>query len=181
MKNNLEIEYKLLVNSKQFEKLCACYPQAVFIRQMNIYYDTANHDLKSAKCAMRIRDKNGEHLFTFKAPGERNGKLEFEKNLNENSIDALKDSEIQTLLSKYISNFDIIEIGRLVTYRAVIEIDHAELCLDVNLYNDKIDFEIEYEWKDEHDGLTCFNKILSQIGLSYIKNCKSKIARCLEL
>lgn len=180
MNNNLEIEYKLLVDRRQFEKICSLYPNAIFKRQMNVYYDTLNSDLRKNHCAMRIRDKGDEHLFTLKAPGEKDGKLEFEKLLSENSVHALEDSEIKELVSRYITNFDFVETGRLVTYRASIDLEYAELCLDVNLYNDIVDFEIEYEWKNDHDGRTCFNEILASAGLVYTSNCKSKVARCLE-
>lgn len=180
MNHNLEIEYKILVNQKQFDLICALYPNAVFKRQMNVYYDTIHNDLRKNHCAMRIRDKGDEHLFTLKAPGEKDGKMEFEKLLSENSCNALKDEEIIKTLSSYIDCFDFVEIGRLVTYRASIDLEFAELCLDVNIYNDQIDYEIEYEWKQDHDGLTKFNEILSNIGLTFTSNCKSKVARCLN-
>ena len=62
---------------------------------------------------------------------------------------------------------------------SVFESEFAELCFDINYYNDKIDYEIEYEYKANHDGFTLFNSILSSIDLPYTKNCKSKIQRAL--
>ena len=72
------------------------------------------------------------------------------------------------------------ELGKCVTYRAVVELEKAELCFDINEYNGITDYEIEYEQTAEHDGISEFNKILSQVNLRYEKNCASKIKRTLH-
>ena len=79
-----------------------------------------------------------------------------------------------------IKNANIIVIGECTTYRAVINTDKAELCFDINEYNGITDYEIEYEQTCDHDGITEFNKILSQVGLTYFRNCPSKIKRTLD-
>ena len=61
----------------------------------------------------------------------------------------------------------------------MIDTGQAELCFDYNEYGDNSDYEIEYEYKTEHDGKNKFNEILLEIGLHYEKNCSSKIARAL--
>ena len=60
------------------------------------------------------------------------------------------------------------------------ELEKAELCFDINEYNGITDYEIEYEQTCDHDGITVFNQILSQVNLKYEKNCASKIKRTLK-
>ena len=42
------------------------------------------------------------------------------------------------------------------------------------------DYEIEYEYTSDHDGIHFFNSILEKYGLKWTKNCPSKIARALN-
>lgn len=66
-----------------------------------------------------------------------------------------------------------------MTWRSVIKTENAEICLDKNIYRDRIDYEIEYEYKKEHDELRIFQDILAKVSLHYERNCLSKIARAL--
>lgn len=179
MYKNLEIEYKILVNEKQFEALSACYPNKTFIKQVNTYYDTKNMDLKNKKCAMRIREKEGLFLITLKTPAE-NGHHEYEVYVTENSASMFNQSEIRNILNDLGITDEIVELATCTTYRAVCVLDKAELCFDYNIYNNVCDYEIEYEQTVDHDGVTEFNKILSQIHLTFEKNCESKIKRTLN-
>lgn len=179
MINNLEIEYKILLNENQFNTLSALYPNKTFIKQVNTYYDTKNHDLRKNKCAMRIREKEGKFLITLKTPASV-GHHEYECYVNENSPEIFNQSEIRLVLDAlHISN-EFIELASCTTYRAVCVLDKAELCFDYNEYNGICDYEIEYEQTEDHDGMTEFNKILSKIGLVYEKNCDTKIKRALQ-
>ena len=179
MINNIEVEYKILVDKEIFEKLSNLYPNKTFIKQVNTYYDTKNYDLRKKHCAMRIREKENTYMITLKVP-TINGHEEFECYVNENSSKMFKESEIDTILKKLKITDEFIVIGECTTYRAIIKTDKAELCFDINEYNGIIDYEIEYEQTCNHDGITEFNKILNQVGLVYSKNCASKIKRTLE-
>ena len=67
-----------------------------------------------------------------------------------------------------------------MTKRAVVETENAELCFDISTYGSHTDYEIEYEYKQPHDGLSVFQKLLSHVQLVYEKNCTSKIQRALQ-
>ena len=179
MINNIEVEYKILVEKDVFEKLSDLYPNKTFIKQVNTYYDTENHDLRKKHCAMRIREKEDTFMITLKVP-TINGHEEFECFVSENSPKMFKESEIATILEKLGINEDVIVIGECTTYRGMVVTDKAELCFDINEYNGITDYEIEYEQTCDHDGITEFNKILSQVGLTFTKNCRSKIRRTLD-
>lgn len=178
MINHVETEHKLLVNKEDFEKLSALYPDKIFIKQINTYYDTKDMQLRNMKCAMRIREKDNKFLFTLKTP-DPNGHLEHECYVSKNSIDVFSEPDIKKLLEELGISKQIIMITNLKTERAVINTGKAELCFDINEYNGFIDYEIEYEEIVEHDGISEFNKILEKAGLHYESNCMSKIARAM--
>lgn len=179
MINNLEVEYKILVTKEQFESLSALYPKKTFIKQINTYYDTADYDLRNQKCALRIREKNNTFMITLKTPAAL-GHHEYECFVDENTPRMFENSEIKNILNKLHIHKPVIEIGSCTTKRAVVKTDKAELCFDINEYNNITDYEIEYEQTCEHDGIAEFNKILSQINLKFEKNCASKIKRTLN-
>ena len=146
---------------------------------MNTYFDTEDDQLKKMKCSMRIRQKENTYLFTCKTP-DINGRNEHECYVHGNSAGDLNTPEIHQLLSELGIHGELHQIGKLTTYRAVIELPDAELCFDINEYNNTKDYEIEYEYKHPHNGIAQFNEILKPIGVAYTKNCRSKIARACQ-
>lgn len=179
MNKNIEKEYKILVTKEDFYTLLKKYPEAVFKEQINTYYDTKNMDIRKAHGAMRIRRCDDCFIFTLKMHSKE-GLLEFEKEVKENSAAVFLDSEIQALLSSYGISGSIHPLTTLTTQRAMIKTGLAELCFDISTYNGFTDYEIEYEYKQEHDGLRVFNEILQAVHLTYEKNCTSKIKRALQ-
>lgn len=179
MNNNLEIEYKILLTEEQFNELLKSYPKQTFVCQINTYYDTEDFALRKQGRAMRIREKEGKFLYTCKVPTQA-GHMEYEIFVAENSVDALNIPEIQNLLHDLNVTGSVHPIATCTTHRAVVKLEKAELCFDINDYNGIRDYEVEYECTQVHDGISEFNQILSKIQLKFIKNCKSKIARTLE-
>lgn len=179
MRMNIEKEYKILVNQNQFTELLKEFPQATFRKQVNTYYDTQHLDIRKVRGAMRIREVGNRFLFTLKLHGDQ-GVEEYETYVKENSVTALNTPEICDLLHKISVTDPIMEITRLTTYRAIIDTGDAELCFDYNEYGGHEDFEIEYEYKRPHEGKAIFNQILQKVGLTYHKNCPSKLKRALD-
>ena len=181
MNKHVEKEYKILVSKEQFEKLCSLYEKLEFVTQINTYYDTANRDIEKHKGAMRIRERNNRFLFTLKMIQEDlDGLCECECEVSENSSAVFQSNDIQQLLGEYHIHGTIIPVTTLTTKRAVIESENAELCFDISTYGSHTDYEIEYEYKQPHDGLAVFQKLLACIGLVYEKNCTSKIQRAMQ-
>lgn len=178
MNRNIEKEYKILVSKEDFESLLSLYPEASCQRQVNTYYDTVDYAIKKAHGAMRIRELNG-YTFTLKLPSEQ-GLLEFEKEVSGNDISIFDDEEITNLLSSYTIYRPFTKLTTLTTDRILVKTDVAELCFDKSYYNGCVDYEIEYEYKADHDGLATFQTILQQVNLYYEKNCISKIQRAMN-
>ena len=179
MNTNLEREYKVLLTMEQFEALNEQQNQWVVVRQINTDYDTKDLQIRKQKGSMRIRERAGSFLFTLKLH-QGDGLMEYEKLLPCNDVSALEDSEIKELLKQFDIKEDIIAITSLITDRAIVETDVAEICFDHNFYNGHEDYEIEYEYKTAHQGLAEFQKLLDPIHVTYEKNCTSKSKRAIQ-
>ncbi|MDE6195675.1 MAG: CYTH domain-containing protein [Erysipelotrichaceae bacterium] len=177
MNKNIEKELKILVSKEKFYELLSFYPQLSFKKQVNVYYDTKDHQILNHYGAMRIRTKD-HHIFTFKKCTSQ-GLEEYECSVDQNSSDMLLKEPIASFLQSQNLFPPFYEIASLCTYRGVIETEYAELCFDINEYNGITDYEIEYEYKKEHDGISLFNNILSKVQLSYEENCPAKIKRAM--
>ncbi len=179
MKKNIEKEYKILVTKEQFYSLLERYPNITFESQTNYYIDTENQMLRAMQGAMRIRHINNQYIFTLKLPSEK-GLLEFEKEVASASLESLEDEKIKNLLEQYHIDGNFQFTTKLHTQRAIHRTPYAELCFDISTYNQITDYEIEYEYLCEHDGLQAFQDILKPIQVIYTKNCDSKIKRALD-
>lgn len=169
MNINEEIELKTIVTKEQFYRLVEIYKPLKFIKQVNHYYFTNDN----IHYAFRIRDKQGERLFTSKENVD--GKtIEFEKEL---TVSIEEDKEITDYLNKKGLKPPYELLGDMTTYRAIYYNGLAELCFDINLYNGIIDYEIEYEMKKEHDYYNEFIKILSKADIEYVASYASKYKR----
>lgn len=178
MNKNIELEYKVLVTKEQFEALYERYNKPSFRTQVNVYYDTLDMAIRKTRGSMRIRDLYDRHIFTFKM-GSQFGLLEFEKDVPSNSLESLEDEEICNLLARYHFHGPFKQLTKLKTQRAIINTGNAELCFDISEYNGHMDYEIEYEYLKDHDGLHDFQAILDTINVTYTHNCSSKIVRAL--
>jgi len=163
-----ELELKTLVTKEEFDYITSLYPNLDFIEQVNTYYYSNNDN----SYAFRIRKKEDKKIFTLKS--HSNGKLiEYEKVLD---CPFELDREILLMLASFGEYPPFKIIGKLTTKRAVVQLLEAELCFDINTYNNNIDYEIEYEVKKEHDYKQAFDSILSKANIQYVPS-KSKFSR----
>ena len=166
------MELKTLVSRQEFEKLAAHYQPLNFVRQTNTYFVTGD----PAHYAFRIRERQGEKLFTLKQ--HKDGQvIEYEKVFSGNFFD---DPEIRQTLEAFAIRAPYQPLGSLTTDRAVYDNGQAKLCFDINSYNGITDYEIEYEVKKDHDHEKAFRQILEKENISYRKSWGSKYRRCLE-
>ena len=177
MKENLEIEYKMMVSKEEFETLRSLCPEQTILIQRNVYYDcTPSTTLK--KMAMRIRDLQDEHIFTLKIPTEQ-GVREIEMNLPENSVEAFNDPQIKELFESLDLHYPVHILAEMTTHRHLRVYPEGELCMDHSIINGKDDYEIEFEIsQDAEKGKAFFMDLLKKAGLEYRENHRSKFARC---
>ncbi|OCN05733.1 hypothetical protein A4S06_07620 [Erysipelotrichaceae bacterium MTC7] len=179
MKTHIEKEYKILVSKEQFDQLITNYPEIDFITQTNYYYDNESYEIMKQKGAMRIRESAGTKLFTLKEIKDDN-LIEYEQIVEQVDPAVFDDAQIKKVLAKFHLEGPFVQVASLTTKRAMFIGDGYELCFDINTYGDKTDYEIEYEYTHEHDGLTNFNSILAKVGLIYKQNAPAKIVRALQ-
>lgn len=177
MKQNVEIEYKLLITETQYHGLLANFPGET-VSQTNFYFDNRDHQLRKRHISCRIRTYDDEVELTFKLP-KKQGKDEitFEK------IDpatAFTRADVAFFMARLGILGPLIHQGTLETIRTTFKLNYGLLCIDHNSYNGITDYEVEYEvTKQLKKGLNEFRDILAFFGLTYVKNCDAKIKRCL--
>ena len=181
MKEHIEKEYKVLLNREQFDVLIELLQPEPAFCQTNRYFDTAERYLQKHGDALRIREKNGQFLFTLKVRKNADTLLEYEGPVDRCDASAFEQSDIQELLHAHGVCQPLQQIAELRTWRAIHITDHAEICLDINQYQGHTDYEIEYEYTQPHDGRTCFQSILDHVHITYETNCASKIARAMAV
>jgi uncharacterized protein YjbK len=180
MYDNIERELKLLIDEEVYNKLLHSYDFQNPITQTNTYFDTKNQDVKKQHNAVRIRMIQDKKIFTLKIRKDEYTHYEFEKEINTENIDDINDTEILNWFDQYQIPKNLDPTVSFTTLRYVYKFEHGELCLDKTDYKNHTDYEIEYEYTSDHDGIHFFNSILEKYDLKWIKNCPSKIARALN-
>lgn len=181
MYNQIERELKCLLDEEHYNAILNSYDFPITIHQTNTYYDTENSYMKSIQGALRIRKINERCIFTLKIRTDEITLIELEKDVEDDNIQhAFEDAEIKEWLEKYSIPTQVKKITEFSTVRKLITLENAELCLDHTTYAGGSDYEIEYEYLKDHDGISCFNSILNPFGIQYKKNCSSKLARALK-
>ncbi len=183
--NDQERELKILISKDQYDKLENLYPFDICREQINTYYDNTAGDLKQRQMGLRIRQipkQNGkcEYILTLKAPLDSITKHEYERVVNAPTLDQLS-IETKDWLEEKLDHVapldDFLPILKTRTIRKIYELPEAEFCLDYTEFAHHSDYEAEYEYTKDHDGIAQFNALLAPAGLKYEKNCPSKLAR----
>lgn len=180
MSKPIEKELKVLLSEDEYNKLESEYDFPIMIDQTNIYYDTPDQFIRNLPGAMRIRKIGDKTYFTLKIRKDPTSNYEYEKETNSDDIHNQTDPEILGWIKDAgIPMNQVVELGRSHTIRKMNKTEDAEICLDYTDFGKKHDYEIEYEFKRDHDGEKVFDEILSKVGKKFEKNCPSKIARAL--
>lgn len=180
MYDNIERELKLLINKQVYDNIMNSYDFHKSIIQTNTYFDTANQNVKKQHGAVRIRTIENKKIFTLKIKKDEYTHYEFEKEISSENINEIEDPEILNWFNQYQIPKNLHPTANFTTLRNVYEFENGELCLDKTTFKNYVDYEIEYEYTSDHDGIQFFNSILDQYGLKWQKNCPSKIARAMN-
>ena len=180
MYDNIERELKLLINKQVYDNIMNSYDFHKSIIQTNTYFDTANQDVKKQHGAVRIGTTENKKIFTLKIKKDEYTHYEFEKEISTENINEIEDPEILNWFNQYRIPKNLHPTANFTTLRNVYEFENGELCLDKTTFKNHIDYEIEYEYASDHNGIQFFNSILDQYGLKWQKNCPSKIARAMN-
>lgn len=189
MEKNFENECKVLLNSDDYEyiynyfNLNKCQP----IKQVNYYFDTINFNLAHNKYNLRVRHVLNKDTFTLtiKIPQTNGSNLEINEDITyEQFKDLIELHKVPNGFIddqiKKINKEEIILLASLVTTRYEFEYNCGILALDFNEYNDKCDYEIEFEGKDMEHAHYSINKLMNELDIDFTFSKISKRKRAIE-
>lgn len=180
MNDNTERELKIMLTEEQYNQIKKDIEFDCCFEQTNTYYDTPDHKLSAQRGAFRIRKLEDHSVITLKLPLDEITKQEYEYPTEANTPEDLTTEELQLLQEKAGVSLPLEKIAGFTTLRCTKELPNAELCLDKTDFGKIIDYELEYEYSRDHDGISVFNQILDRFGLKYEKNRLSKLGRAIS-
>lgn len=183
MEENLEIEFKILIDKNTYQQIINDYQAKHAYQQTNYYL--MHPKLSELKYMLRIRQKESAYELTLKQP-QSHGKLETNLIIDETAKNKILDHQLVTneifdLLKEYQLDSTMFNTSHsLTTKRYEIITPNGLICLDKNYYNNLVDYELEYEVTDYYLGKSAFLELVKKYNLNYIRNCPSKISRLLK-
>ncbi|WP_233494512.1 CYTH domain-containing protein [Exiguobacterium sp. RIT594] len=185
MRQEMEIEFKNLLNEKDYTKLMERYnTSGSSVWQANDYFDTPTFELRSHGAALRIREKKTGLILTLKEPQD-DGLLETHVSLSEQEAEDLfqygliHSSEMNQQLEKFELTTSLEHLGRLETERFEKQLESGLLVLDKSTYLGTTDYELEFEVTDYAAGKRAFEELL-QTNEIPLRETKNKIVRFMD-
>lgn len=184
--NNIEIEAKVLLSEKDYEKLKKNFRYGKKIIQTNYYIDTPKRDLKLNNIALRIRHLNNEFTLTMKTPMSE-GLLEKNETLDgsvallmidDNKFPKGDIHDFLELLDIDISKLKV--LTKLITERIEIQYESGIVSLDKNTYNNIVDYELEVEDSSMSLAKHLTEEILNPLNIKFQFNTISKQSRAMS-
>ncbi len=94
----------------------------------------------------------------------------------------LPDGDIKRFLTTLGFKIDNLKIlSQLKTIRSDVEYKNGLLSFDENHYNNKVDYEIEFEFTSQPQAEKIMEELLQEFKILYTPNKKSKVLRALDL
>lgn len=184
--NDQERELKVLISKEQADTLLRQNRFMPARRQINTYYDTADRTLRRQGIAARIRTIKGQteddpdqYILTVKKPLDSITKYEFERPVHTNVLSDLNEEEADWIHQKIEESEPLQPVATFMTDRSICTLPDAEYSIDHTRFRNHDDYEAEYEYRTDHDGISAFNKILEPAGIQWKENGPSKIARAM--
>ena len=183
MTQEIEIEYKNLLEKAEYEKLldALSFPEQGK-DQINYYFETADFRLKGKGAALRIREKNRTFQLTLKEPHPE-GLLETHDTLTADEANAWlhnkplpKEHTADQLNKLGVRIEDLTLYGKLTTNRRELAIRNVLLVLDFSTYNGQSDYELELEAQDRSTGERVFHELLKEFDIP-VRKTPNKIER----
>ncbi|MCT2535662.1 CYTH domain-containing protein [Aquibacillus koreensis] len=168
MPQEIEIEFKNLLTKQEYDQLLSHFnlsPSQAIV-QTNHYFETNDFQLKQAKSALRIREKNDLFQLTLKQPHPE-GLLETHDTLTMTEAESWINGTIvpKPHVAKQLNELgiDFAQLrygGSLITHRLETAFKDVVVVLDYSTYNDELDYELELEAKTKASGQQIFDELL---------------------
>lgn len=175
MSKIIEQEYKTLISQDQYKEIKAFlkdnYPTQTII-QHNAYYDRPDQALKEAKAAFRLRNFSNSSEWTLKQARTELESLEISQ-ANPSPLEVKTEIPAQAIQETAILQFfqdhaikleDLRLTYQMLTKRLVVQLDQAEICLDLTQFGNFEDYELELEFSSD-SGAKIWNNLLKQFRI----------------
>ena len=192
MNTHIEKEARTMISEEQYLLLCSNetkkHPELNYLEQTNYYFDNRDFILTNNHRVVRIRNVDSRYELTYKAK-DIGGDLEINQDLSPNQAKqyiekgSLPLGDIYNkILSYNVNPSSLFVITSLFTKRLEVDYEDYLLVIDMNKYDDVIDYNLEIESKIS---LEHANEILKryckQYQLSYTDDYLVKSARAINL
>lgn len=185
--NNIEIEAKVLLSKKDYQKLLENLPFGEKVKiQKNYFLDSTDRVMKKYGMTMRLRQREGQNKLTMKAPLAE-GLLDKSQALSESEAESLIQNnlfprgDIQDFLDILhidVSKFRI--LAELTTERRECSYDGFEINISKNIYSDSVDYELECDSDSVNNSQNTLREICDRYHIEYKINTLSKETRAIN-
>lgn len=171
-----ETEIKSLIDEEMYEKAKKAFDWDSVKEQANHYYTDKEGLLRGKHIMVRIRVVDDEPKIQVKLHKNKESALQIcEENEYdiENVPDVIDASTARKITGESVG--ELYRMGKSVTLRHLKRHNGSELCLDKNEYFDKVDYEVEVEYREKMSAELLMK--LMQLGISFDKKCVGKFSR----
>lgn len=185
--NNIEIEAKVLLSKKDYEKLLKNIPFDEQVKiQKNYFLDSPDRQLKKYGMIVRLRQREGRNKLTMKAPLAE-GLLDKSQMLTDKETDALIKnnlfprgdiSDFLEILHIDPTTFHI--LAELTTERKEGTYEGFDINISKNTYSNKVDYELECDSDSAFNSQNTLRSICDEYHIDYLPNSLSKETRAIN-
>ena len=185
--NNIEIEAKVLLSKKDYERLLANItfnPQVKV--QENYFLDSEDRELKKYGMLVRLRRREGRNKLTMKAPLSE-GLLDKSQMLTDEETNALLENNIfprgdildfLEILHIDSSRFQV--LAELTTERYEGIYEGFEINISKNIYSGTVDYELECDSDSAFNSQNTLRSLCDHFDIKYEPNVLSKETRAIN-
>ena len=185
--NNIEIEAKVLLSKKDYERLLANIPFNPQVEvQENYFLDSEDRELKKYGMLVRLRRREGRNKLTMKAPLSE-GLLDKSQMLTDEETNALLENNIfprgdildfLEILHIDSSRFQI--LAELTTERYEGIYEGFEINISKNIYSGTVDYELECDSDSAFNSQNTLRSLCDHFDIKYEPNVLSKETRAIN-
>ena len=185
--NNIEIEAKVLLSKKDYERLLANIPFNPQVKvQENYFLDSEDRELKKYGMLVRLRRREGRNKLTMKAPLSE-GLLDKSQMLTDEETTALLENNIfprgdilDFLEILHIDSARFQVLAELTTERYEGIYEGFEINISKNVYSGTVDYELEGDSDSAFNSQNTLRSLCDHFDIKYEPNVLSKETRAIN-
>ena len=185
--NNIEIEAKVLLSKKDYERLLANIPFNPQVKvQENYFLDSEDRELKKYGMLVRLRRREGRNKLTMKAPLSE-GLLDKSQRLTDEETNALLENNIfprgdilDFLEILHIDSARFQVLAELTTERYEGIYEGFEINISKNIYSGTVDYELECDSDSAFNSQNTLRSLCDHFDIKYEPNVLSKETRAIN-